>query len=215
MAGKITALVVQKKDKERVNIFIDDHFAFGASLNLALALKKGQFLTDQAIAELKAHDEIEKAYQNTLAYLSYRARTRQEIEQYLQKKEAPEDVIAQVVDRLIRQGYLNDAEFGRMWVENRTQLNPKGKQALRYELRQKGIGSGEIEEALTDLNEDDLAWQAVAKQLKRWQSLDEFSFRKKITGYLARRGFNYETIDAVFVKAWAENKQNLELKSDL
>lgn len=215
MAGKITALVVQKKDKERVNIFIDDHFALGVSLDLALGLKKGQFLTDQAIAELKAQDGIEKAYQNTLAYLSYRARTRQEIEQYLQKKDVPAEVIAPVLERLGQQGYLNDAEFGQMWVENRIRLNPKGKQALQYELKQKGIGNEEIEQALADLNEDELAWQSVAKQLKRWQSLDEISFRKKITGHLARRGFSYETIDAVFAKAWAENKQTFELENDL
>ena len=170
MTGKITALVIQKKNKERVNLFLDNALAFGISLNAALNLKKGQFLSDEEIARLKFNDQAEQAYQKSLHFLSYRARSAQETKQYLRKKDFGEDAIEIAIERLTDKGYLNDAEFGQLWVENRNRFNPKGKTALRYELRAKGLSEADIEKALDGLDEENLAWQAVQKQLTRWQA---------------------------------------------
>ncbi len=201
MTGKITALVIQKKNKERVNLFLDNAFAFGVSLNAALNLKKGQFLNDEEIARLKFNDQAEQAYQKSLNFLSYRVRSKQEIKQYLQKKGFGKEAVEEAIERLTDKGYLNDAEFGQLWVENRNRFNPKGKTALRYELRAKGLSEADIEKALNELNEENLAWQAVQKQLTRWQTLDNLTFRKKLTGHLARRGFSYDIIQTIIVRA--------------
>ncbi len=201
MTGKITALVIQKKNKERVNLFLDNAFAFGISLNAALNLKKGQFLSDEEIARLKFNDQAEQAYQKSLHFLSYRARSAQETKQYLQKKDFGEDAIEIAIERLTGKGYLNDAEFGQLWVENRNRFNPKGKTALRYELRAKGLSEADIEKALDGLDEENLAWQAVQKQLTRWQALDKLTFRQKLNGHLARRGFSYDIIQTIIVRA--------------
>lgn len=207
MAGIITAIVFQKKNKERVNIFLDDQFAFGLNLNAALTLSKGQQLTDTEIAALKFEDEIVVGYNQALNYLGYRARSQQEVEQYLYKKEIGDTAINTIIARLTEQTYLNDLEFARAWVKNRTNLNPKGKRALHYELRQKGISEQIITQVLNDLPEETLAWQAIAKKLSRWQKLDELAFKQKLSGFLARRGFNYETIEAVFKRAWSDNNR--------
>jgi regulatory protein len=201
VTGKITALVIQKKNKERVNLFLDNTFAFGVSLNAALNLKKGQILSDEEIARLKFNDQAEQAYQKSLHFLSYRARSAQETKQYLQKKDFGEDAIEIAIERLTDKGYLNDAEFGQLWVDNRNRFNPKGKTALRYELRAKGLSEADIEKSLNGLNEENLAWQAVQKQLTRWQALDNLTFRKKLTGHLARRGFSYDIIQTIIVRA--------------
>jgi regulatory protein len=58
------------------------------------------------------------------------------------------------------------------------------------------------------LNEAELAWQAVEKQIRRWQNLDETAFRQKLAGYLARRGFDYDIIQLIFDKAWAEQRRD-------
>jgi len=201
VTGKITALVIQKKNKERVNLFLDNAFAFGISLNAALNLKKGQFLSDEEIARLKFNDQAEQAYQKSLHFLSYRARSAQETKQYLRKKDFGEDAIEIAIERLTDKGYLNDAEFGQRWVENRNRFNPKGKTALRYELRAKGLSEADIEKALDGLDEENLAWQAVQKQLTRWQALDKLTFRQKLNGHLARRGFSYDIIQTIIVRA--------------
>ncbi|HEY84571.1 MAG TPA: RecX family transcriptional regulator [Chloroflexi bacterium] len=201
MTGKITTLVIQKKNKERVNLFLDDAFAFGISLDAALNLKKGQFLSDEEIARLKFDDQAGQAYQKSLNFLSYRARSKQEIKQYLQKKGFGEEAVEEAIERLADKGYLNDVEFGQLWVENRNRFNPKGKTALRYELRAKGLSEADIEEALDGLDEENLAWQAVQKQLTRWQALDKLTFKQKLSSHLARRGFSYDIIQTVVVRA--------------
>ena len=202
MAGKISALSVQKKNKERVNVFIDGEYAFAVTLNTALGLKKDQHLDDTEIAELEFNDEVDKAFHRALSFLSYRARSRQEIIQYLVKKEVSEIAIDMVIERLEAAKYLDDAEFGRLWVGNRITHNPKGRRALQYELRQKGLSEKDIEASLEQVDEATLAWQAVERKLQMWGALDRIAFRKKLTGFLTRRGFSYDTIDAVFQKAW-------------
>ena len=199
----ITALVIQKNNKERVKVYLDGEFAFGLSLNLALDLKKGQQLAEADIARLKFDDAVETAYQRALRYLGYRPRARQEIERYLHDQRNAEEVIARVVERLADQQYLDDAAFGRLWVESRSRSNPKGRRALRYELRQKGLHEAEIEQVLAGLDEEALAWQAVQRRLNQWRGLDARTFRRKLAGYLGYRGFNYDTIETIFAKAWA------------
>lgn len=200
MAGTITALVIQKKNKERVNVFIDHKFAFGISLNAALGLKKGQHLSDEAIAILKNDDAIEQAYQKSLHFLSFRARSEQEIRHYLQKKDADENTIAAVIDRLRQQHYLDDSDFARQWVESRTRSKPKGKRALRHELRQKGISDAAIEQATSEIDETNLAWRAAQKARYRWKALDTSVRRQKISAFLARRGFSYDVISDIVAK---------------
>ena len=87
VAGTITALTIQEKNKERVNVFVDGSFALGISLNAALNLKKGQFLDDKEIARLKSDDQAEQAFRKSLHFLSFRMRTQQETVRYLQKKD--------------------------------------------------------------------------------------------------------------------------------
>ncbi len=200
VAGTVTALVIQKKNKDRINIFIDDNFSFGLTLNATLALKKGQYLSDEDILVLKHTDATEQAYQKTLHFLSFRARSRWEVEDYLRKKAVDEAIIEQVVARLFRQHYLDDAAFGQQWVASRNRSKPKGKRALRYELRQKGLANTDIEHAIANVDEEALAWQAVQKKYSRWKSLDKQTRRQKLTAYLARRGFNFDAISTVIAK---------------
>ena len=211
MAGTITALVGQKKNKERVSVYINDQFAFGVTLNAALNLKKGQYLTDDEVESLKFNDAIAKSYQRALHYLSFRPRTIQEIRTYLEDKDVVPEVAQTVIDRLSEQHYVDDTEFARLWVENRIRHNPKGERALRYELRRKGLGQPEIDQALEALDEETLAWQAIQKRLSQWSRLDALTFRKKLSNFLAYRGFSYDTIEVIFNKAWsAQNSDEID-----
>lgn len=201
MAGTITTLALQKRDKERVNVFIDGQFAFAVTAIVATRLRKGQYLSDEEIETLKQGDERDKAYQRALRFLGIRPRSQVEIERYLTEKGYATEVIEVVVNRLVEQQYLDDEAFARFWLENREQFKPRGERALRFELRQKGIADNVIDKVIVDLDEDGMAWAAVESKLQRWQNLPEPELRKKITGFLARRGFGYEVINTVFRRA--------------
>jgi len=204
MAGKITALRVQKKNKQRVNVYLDDRFAFGVAAIEAAKLHRGQYLSDEEIAHLQEQDTRETAYERALAFLSYRPRSKAEVRRYLQEKQVPPAVQEEVIARLTRVGLLDDYAFARYWVENREQFKPRGVYALRGELRKQGLSDDVIASALENLDSEDSAYRAAQQRVARWRHLDYQPFRQKLGAYLRRRGFAFETVEAVVNRVWQE-----------
>ena len=208
MSATITALRIQKRDKERVNVFLDGEYAFSVSLNAALALHRGQHLSQTDVDRLQREDEVHRAYHHAVRLLGYRPRSRLEIERRLRQKDYSAEAIGAAIERLLANQRLDDAAFAQSWLDNRERFRPRGARALRYELRQKGIDNSTINEALTGLDEDALAWAAVEGKIDRWRTLDQSDFRKKMMGFLSRRGFNYATIRTVCQRAWESIEQH-------
>ncbi len=204
---KITAIQAQIKNKERVSIFLDGEFAFGLARVLAGFLRVGQLLDEKQIADLRTKDELESAYLRAVNFLSYRARSIAEIEENLRKHEVSEAGIEAAIDRLKRNGFVNDAEFAASWVENRNTFRPRGAKALRMELRQKGIAEEVIRATLDEMvDEEALVYEAGIKQARKLakRNLAWQDFRKKLVAFLARRGFSYSVISPLPEKLWAE-----------
>ena len=194
MAGKITALRFQKRNTDRVNVYVDERFAFGLAAIEAARLQVGQTLSDEDIARLKVRDQVERAYERALNFLSYRPRSEAEVRRNLRKKDVEDEVVEVVVERLMRAGLLDDWEFARYWVENRLQFNPRGAYALRYELRGKGVPDAIIADALVDLDEEAAARQVAETGARRLTHLEPRDFCRKLGAYMARRGFSYAVI---------------------
>jgi len=197
MAGTITELRFQKRNADRVNVYLDGRFAFGLAAIVAARLKIGQALSDEEIARLGGRDEVEKAYERALNFLSYRPRSEAEVRRNLRRKDLDEEIIEEAILRLIRVGLVDDVEFARYWVDNRMQFNPRGGRALRQELRQRGVSPEIIAEAVGDLDEEAAARQVAVAGARRYESLPARDFQRKMGAYLARRGFSYGVIKPV------------------
>jgi regulatory protein len=194
MAGTITALQFQKRNENRVNVYLDGEFAFGLAAIEAAHLRVGQVLSDDDVAGLRRWDEVEQAYERTLNFLSYRPRSEAEVRRRMRQKNEEDEVIEAVVERLTRAGMLNEREFARYWVENRLQFNPRGIRALNHELRGKGVPASIIADTLAGLDEEATARQALEAGRRRLAHPDPRVFRRRLEAYLARRGFSYEVI---------------------
>lgn len=197
MSATVTALEVQKKNKERVNVYLDGEFAFGLTLIDAARLRKGQILSDDEIAALKHADEIAQGYERAVQFLSYRPRSIAEIRRNLAEKEIDEAVIDQVIARLENQGYVDDLAFARFWLNNRQEFRPQGARALRFELREKGVASSVIDEALAEFDTSEAAYRAAKDRARRLRGLDKRTFRNKLGMFLTRRGFDYDVTRTV------------------
>ena len=204
MTGQITALRYQKKNRERVSVYLDGRFAFGLPAIVAARLKRGQVLSEAEIEALQQEGSLEAAYEQSLNFLSYRPRSRAEVVAYLRKRGLGDEQIEQVIARLERVGLVDDEAFTRFWVENREQFRPRGPRALRYELRGKGIAPELIEEALAAIDFTDSAYRAAGKKVRQFGRLEEPQFRRKMIDYLARRGFDYEIAEQVAHRCWQE-----------
>ena len=139
MVQLITAIEPQQKNPQRVNVYLDGEFAFGLATVVAAWLKAGQELDEDRIASLKTQDEREITFQKALHFLSYRPRSSAEVRQNLSKRGTSESLIEETLRRLQSSGLVNDEDFARAWVENRNTFRPRGKPALRMELRRKGL----------------------------------------------------------------------------
>jgi len=210
---KITAIIVQKKNPNRVNIHLDGEFAFGLARITAAWLRNGQELDEKKIEQLQAEDSKERALQQALLFLSYRARSESEIRKNLQKHEIPEVVIEETLERLRKDKLVDDGQFAQDWVENRSTFRPRSRRMLAMELRQKGLDDESMQSALEDVDDEPLAYEAAKKRAPRIEGLEWIEFRKKLSGFLARRGFPYSVITPVVSRIWKETRadeQNFE-----
>jgi regulatory protein len=202
---KITAITAQKKNPNRVNISLDDEYAFSLSRMVAAWLRQGQELSDEKIATLQTEDAREVAFGKALRFLGYRARSVQEVRENLQKHEIPEAVIEEIIKRLQETNLLNDQQFAQAWVENRNSFRPRSRRALAMELRQKGLDDDVVQDTLNNsVDENALALEAARKYVRKVQQLDWPNFRQKLGGFLGRRGFSYGVVAPVLHQLWSE-----------
>ena len=205
----VTRLELQKKNPQRLNVYLDGEFAFGISRAAAPWLAEGNQISQQKINDLQEKDQFEGAYQRAINFLSYRIRSEKEIHQNLTKHEVPEEIIERVIDRLRGASLVNDQGFASLWVENRVQFKPRGKRALSSELFQKGIPNKIIEDVLAELDEEELAYQCARSKIRKYSGLEEKAFQKKLSGLLTRRGFPYHIIKDVVSSLWKESEKEL------
>lgn len=201
---KITAIEAQKRRPNRVNIYLDGEFAFGLERITAAWLRVGQELDEKKIEQLQAEDTRERALQQALLFLSYRARSESEIRRNLRKHEIPEAVIEETLERLRRDGLANDSQFAQAWVENRNTFRPRSRRMLALELRQKGLDDEAAKSALEGVDDEALAYEAARKRAARLRGLEWSEFKTKLSGFLARRGFSYPVILPIVTRVWNE-----------
>jgi regulatory protein len=194
VAGKITAIRVQERKKDRANVYLDGEYAFSLALIVAGTLRPGEQLSDERIRELQMEDSFQKAYDRSLDYLGYRPRSSVEVSSYLKGKGVTPEVSEEVLRRLGAAGLVDDVAFCEYWVENRETFKPRSRRLLRQELRQKGIDDEAIAEVLAEVNDEESAYRAGAKQAAKYHGLDDDLFRQRMQSFLKRRGFSYEVI---------------------
>jgi len=200
----ITRLVQGKKNPNRVNLYLDDTFAFALSIDEVARhnLKKGLELTSEQISDLQDTDQTEYTYAKILNFLSFRPRTVKEVRDRLKKYEVVDPAKQQlVIDRLHSKGYLGDLAFARWFIESRNAHRPRSPRMLAQELLSKGVGREDIASVIGETQSEDISIQTIlTKKLGAPRVLD-LTEKQKINGYLGRLGYSWEAIKRV-VKSW-------------
>jgi regulatory protein len=148
-------------------------------------------------------DEIYQQLMNaSLRLLSIRPRSNKEIADYLYRKTQHEhdDVVDRVIMRLTELGYADDLKFAGWFTSQRQSRKPKGDRFIENELKQKGVSPDIIDTVLKSSDagsQKDLAIKSVSRKIHLWGKLPLFEFKNKIYTFLARQGFDQDTIRAV------------------
>ncbi|MDO4928496.1 MAG: regulatory protein RecX [Corynebacterium sp.] len=142
-------------------------------------------------------EEQSQAYARAIKLLNQRGRSTFEMEQRLRALDFSAGTIAQVIQRLTQDHYLDDADFASEWVRQRHSMRGKSRAVLDRELRDKGIAAELREAALSTIEPQDERDTALALARKRAKRIKEVpatyqDYQKQlrsVVGVLARRGF--------------------------
>jgi len=212
----VTAIQSQVRDPERVSVFIDGAFALGVARDVAesFGLAKGTELDDDALANLLAQENQHKATNLALNFLAYRPRSEGEIRQRLRKADFPDTVIETTLDKLRDWRYVDDADFARRWIENRSAHRPRGARLLAQELKAKGIASDTMVEAIdeAELDEQADALTIARQRARQLADLEPAVRERRLSGFLARRGYGFDIIRTTLnsLRSEAENDDQIE-----
>ena len=201
MTYRITQIESQKKNKDRLNIYLDGGFAFGLAEEVALRhnLHEGDELTESVIDEILLAEESNRAKERALVFLSYRARSVDELNKKLKEKGFSERTICRVIDDFLRVGLLDDRKFALSFTHSRMEQKPMSKRFLQRELIQKGIEEEIVEQAVDEAyggcTELEIAKDLIQRRIRRYKG--DVKAKKKLSDFLLRRGFNWDVISEV------------------
>ena len=174
-------------------------------------LAGGQALDPDRLREMEVADGVARAMMEAHRLIDHRMRTRRELAVRLRSRGRPEEVVAEVLDRLENVGLIDDGRFARQWIDERLRSRPVGLSLLRRELRQKGIDAEIIETALEEREdgeeETDRAFEALRRQSHRYARLDRDAAHRRMVAFLGRRGFGPHVIYHVVHRVLDEMKE--------
>lgn len=201
---RITKIENQKKRPARKNIYADGKFVAGVSAEtlLKLALRTGDDIGPEQLKAIQAAETIQSARNTALRFLSTRPRTEREMRSKLRDKEFSDEEISRVIQDLRQTGLLNDREFTRMYIRNARALRPAGAPVLRRKLALLGVDRALVDEIIAEeltttdqaQSAHDLAAHFVARAKATRKSEPPEKLRARLTGFLGRRGFRWETV---------------------
>ncbi len=141
--------------------------------------------------------ELKDAKQAVYRSLKYRPRSESELLKKLREKSFTAPVIEKTLEYFKTIGLVNDRQFSLGWVRSR--LNkPLGPHRIKRELKHKGIDDdlicSALQEATDQYEESDAVRALINKRKNKYIGLDKLTVRRRLFGYLSRRGFQTETI---------------------
>ncbi len=201
--GSITEISVQKKNKNRCNIYIDNIFAFGVSNELIYKenLKVGMIIDEEKLKKIAYEENLINCKETALKIIERSYKTKKEMEKRLLEKGYNLEEINETLKFLERYNFINDESYTKAFIKDKTKT--QGKQKIKYALKNKGISEEIIEEELSNLDMEREKENANILALKKYNILikrenDKYKIKEKIIRFLISRGYNYEVAkDAV------------------
>jgi regulatory protein len=140
-------------------------------------------------------------------YLSYRPRSEGEIKQWLQRRGFAPEAIEKAIARLREQNLSDDFTFAQFWTENRLSFRPKSKRLIKKELRDKKVAAEIVEQVTKNIDDEEIAYKLGSGRLPSLAHLDYPDFYRRLSSYLAYRGFGYEVIKHTAALLWQEKEE--------
>ncbi len=203
---KIIEIKQQVRNPERKTLIFDDGSVFGISEDVFIShnFEIGLEISEDSYSKLVGDELKVKGYNSALRLLGYRMRSCAEMKQRLAEKKYPKNIIDEIIDKLLKIRYLNDAEFANAFAHDKVKSKKIGPMALRMEFIPHKIDPDILEKTINAVYEkypiSDLIKQLLdKKKIKFGTKLDQKT-KKRIQDLLGRKGFSWNDISSVFTE---------------
>jgi regulatory protein len=204
----ITAIEAQRHGLARVNLYLDGAFrtTLAREVLARSGLVEGDTVSAAALEEMEREDLRWRTRAAALSLLAHQGRSARELARRLAAKGYPPDMADACVAELAEQGLIDDEQYARAVLQSRVRRSPRAKRTLTRELRARGVDPETSETAVEELmrsegvSDLDLARQAMEKWKPR-PGEDPARARRRLAGFLDRRGFTAETIRQILSEA--------------
>ncbi len=162
----------------------------------SLSLSSDRSYPESIAEEIERLSEFNEAYRIAARYASRSPRCTQEVRNRLRIKGFFEKTIEDVIDRLVEIGLIDDMEYIKLFVKDKSELNRYSRKRIRFELIRLQFSSECIEtalEQLTQSSDEENALRLAEQKLGHQERNDRQ--KAKLFRYLVGRGFEYETVN--------------------
>ena len=209
----ITQISENKKNKNRVSIFVNDEFVLSCDKELIYtkSLKKGQSVDVSTLRELAIEDDYLRARDTSFRFLEKTMKTEKQVRDRLLEKEFEPSTIDRVIVLLEEYNLLDDRHYVELFLKEK--LRRRGIKKVTYELYNKGINKEMLEEILEDFDTGSLEEESCQKlaekkfsEIKKKEE-DRYKQKSKLYAFLAGKGYGYEMINAVIRQVMDETSE--------
>lgn len=215
MKQKITRIQAVPELPSHQHLFLDDtpFLVIHATLIENFGLRIGLEIEAETIEKILAADEVMRAKNCGLRVIREEKEgaqteelrppgkpkiyTKNEMHQRLEQEGFSREAVETAVEELIHSGHIRDRKYAENWIARRQKSNPRGKTALKSELLDRGVDREVAEQAVAAVETEDekqVALELAKKRAKQYKRLPVHVAKRRLHGFLARRGFGTEVV---------------------
>ena len=200
---KIIDIQVQSRRKNRKSIFFDDGSVFGVSEDvfLSIPIKIGDIISDQKLNDILESESKSKVYNSAINLLSYRMRSKSELNERLIRKGYSKDIITDVINILELKGYIDDEKFAIAFAKEKVKNKLIGPNALKFEISSHNLDLDLVDNTIDSIYEMFPQEMIINRLIAKWKVgssiKKDLHAKSKVINRLKNKGFYWVNIENV------------------
>ncbi|MGL4990749.1 MAG: recombination regulator RecX [Sarcina sp.] len=214
--NKITNIEIQKRNKDRVNVYANEEFLFACDAEFIYKekLNIGSILDLEKITNIVTQDEIKKCKNAALRIIERNYKTEKEVLDKLLLKGYDKKIIVEVLKFLKEYSFIDDEKYANMYIRDKMKI--EGLNKIKYSLLRKGISDEIIKRAISENSDENIEFEVAFRiGMQRYKILskretDEYKISQKLYRFLVSKGYGFDLVSSVMRKITNEEEKDYE-----
>lgn len=139
-------------------------------------------------------------YEQCASYCASAERCIADIYKKLATSNLTEEDKGQIIQKLIQEQFINEERYARFFIRDKYRFNRWGKIKIKFELKRKGISEDNIQQGMSEIDENEyirIAYNLALSKNQKIKETNPYKRKAKLINFLSNKGFEYEIIENV------------------